>query len=173
MPAAAVLCVFCAVALLGWRLLAADDPWRRRWQLIAAAVAVIFVVQAPRQYDRISAARALLDAQSTAESDLRHIADSAAYDDRCQPVSVPVFAVIPRLAAWLELRPSQIVFSTVRRQPRHGYYLDPVGHVPGYSAVDIPGFASARDHVPPRFHRVARNKSWVLYARCSVAGKHV
>ena len=32
MLASAVLCVFCALALLGWRLLAADHSWRRPWQ---------------------------------------------------------------------------------------------------------------------------------------------
>jgi hypothetical protein len=34
MLGSALLCVFCATALLGWRLLPPSDSWRRRWQLI-------------------------------------------------------------------------------------------------------------------------------------------
>lgn len=157
MPTATILCIFCAFALLGWRLLAADHPWRRGWQVIAVAVAVVFVVQAPRQHDRLSTARTLLDHQSAVEADLRHIADSGAFEDRCRPLTVPVLAAIPRVAGWLDIRPSEIVYASGRRPPRHGYYLDPSNEVPGYSSG-----AS----VPPRFQRVARNESWVLYARC-------
>ena len=39
MLASAVLAIFVALALLGWRLLEPGHPWRRRWQLFAGVVA--------------------------------------------------------------------------------------------------------------------------------------
>ena len=156
--ASAVLCVFCAAGLLGWRLLPADDRWRRRWQLIAIAIAIAFIVQAPRLLDYISTDRTDLDVQSAIESDLRQIADSGAFEPGCRPVSVPNHRAVPRLAAWLDLRPSQIVSTTEQRQPSHGYFLEPAN-------ADVERhFAAAK--LPPHFRRVARNGSFLLYARC-------
>ena len=47
MLAAAVLAVFAALGLLGWRLLEPGHRWRRPWQAFAALVALMFVVWAP------------------------------------------------------------------------------------------------------------------------------
>ena len=47
MLAGAVLAIFVALALLGWRLLEPGHPWRRRWQLFAGLVALMFVDLAP------------------------------------------------------------------------------------------------------------------------------
>ena len=44
----ALLCVFAAVAVLGWRLLPRDDPWRRFWIGAALVVTLAFVAEAPR-----------------------------------------------------------------------------------------------------------------------------
>jgi hypothetical protein len=158
MLASAVLCVFCALALLGWRLLSAGHPWRRRWQMIAAAVAVAFVVQAPQQQGFISSVRTKLDQQSRLQSNLHGLADSGAFDPDCQPISVTSDRLVPRLAAWLDLRPSAIVISYEQRQPGHGYVLDPA------NAVAVLNYGNAK--IQPRFRPVARNKSWLLYARC-------
>ncbi|HMI80906.1 MAG TPA: hypothetical protein VK480_03880, partial [Solirubrobacterales bacterium] len=51
MLAAAILAIFVGVALLGWRLLEPGHPWRRRWQLLAGAVALMFVLWLPNQWD--------------------------------------------------------------------------------------------------------------------------
>ncbi|MEK6276623.1 MAG: hypothetical protein AABM29_01230 [Actinomycetota bacterium] len=158
MLASAVLCVFCAAALLGWRLLPANHRWRQRWQMISVVVAVIFVVQAPQLYDYLSTERSKLDVQSAIESDLHQLADSGAFEHDCQPISVPSDRAVPRLAAWLDLRPSAIVISTEQSQPSHGYLLDAANE------NVVLHFGTAK--VPPRFRRVARNKSWLLYARC-------
>jgi hypothetical protein len=159
MLASAVLAVFCAAALLGWRLLPAGHPWRRRWQVIAAAVAVAFVVQAPQQQDFLSSVRNKLHQQGRLQSDLHRLADSRAFDRACQPISVTSDRLVPRLAAWIDLRPSAIVISAEQRQPGHGYVLDPA------NAIAVLNYGTAR--IPPRFRPVARNESWVLYARCA------
>ena len=156
--AAAVLCVFCAVALLGWRLLAGDNPWRRRWQLIAVAVFAILLIQGTQQYHFLSTVRNDLKSQSAIESDLHHLADSGAFRPGCRPIAVPNHRGIPRLAAWLDQRPSSILSVTEQHPPSHGYFLEPAT-----PAVER-HFATAK--VPPHFHRVARNESFVLYAHC-------
>jgi hypothetical protein len=154
----ALLCVFCAAALLGWRLMPQTHPWRRRWQLIAAALALIFVVQAPQQYDYLSTVRSDIDSQSAIEADLHHLAESGAFEQGCRPVSVPNHRAIPRLAAWLDLRPSAIVSVTEQRRPSHGYFLEPAN-------AEVAGhYFKAK--VPPHFRLAARNASFLLYARC-------
>jgi hypothetical protein len=116
------------------------------------------MVQAPQQYDFLSAVHAELDEQSAIESDLRHLADSGAFKESCRPISVPNDRAIPRLAALLDLRPSAIMISAGQRQPSHGYFLDPANEIVEQH------FGTA--NVPLYFRRVARNESFVLYARC-------
>ena len=167
MLASALLAVFCGAALLGWRLLAPEHPWRRRWQLVAAATAVIFAVQAPQQYDYLSTVRTDLDEQSAIESDLHDLAESGAFQPGCVPISVPNHRAVPRLAAWLDLKPSQIVSSSEQHQPRRGYFLDPANeNVVRHFVLDPNDPARLTTKVPSGFRRVARNESWLLYARC-------
>ena len=167
MLAAAILCIFAALALLGWRLLPDGHPWRRRWQVIAAVVAVAFLVQAPQQWDYLDTVHDDLDEQSTIESDLHELADSGAFDEDCVPISVPNHRAVPRLAAWLDLEPSKIVSSSEQRQPDHGYFLDPANeNVVRHFVLDPNDPRRLTTKVPPGFRQVARNESWILYARC-------
>jgi hypothetical protein len=167
MLASAVLCVFCALALLGWRLLPPEHPWRRRWQVIGALVALAFVIQAPQQWDYLDTVHNDLDEQSAVESDLEDLAESGAFESGCMPISVPNHRAVPRLAAWLDLRPSQIVSSTEQRQPARGYFLDPANEkVVRHFVLDPNDPARYEEPVPPGFRLVERNESWILYARC-------
>jgi hypothetical protein len=167
MLASAVLAVFCALALLGWRLLPTGDVWRGRWQLIAAGVLLAFLVQAYQQYDYLKTVRNDLDEQSAIESDLHGLADSGAFRRGCVPISVPNHRAVPRLAAWLDLRPSEIVSSSEQRQPRRGYFLDPANEeVVHHFVLDPNDPRRLTTKPPPGFRVVARNQSWLLYARC-------
>ncbi len=171
MLASALLCVFCAVAVLGWRLLPAKHQWRRRWQAIAVVVAVAFAAQAYQQFDYIKTVRSDLDAQSGIESDLHKLADSGAFKDSCVPISVPNHRAVPRLAAWLGLRPSEIISSTEQRQPDHGYFLDPANsYVVHHFVLDPNDPRRLTSNPPPGFTVVARNGSWKLYAHCGRGG---
>jgi hypothetical protein len=108
-----------------------------------------------------------LDEQSSIESDLHDLADSGAFDKDCLPVSVPNHRAVPRLAAWLDLRPSQIISSSEQRQPLHGYFLDPANeNVVRHFVLDPNDPRRLTTKVPPSFRRVSRNESWILYARC-------
>jgi hypothetical protein len=167
MLAAAVLAIFAALALLGWRLLEPGHPWRRAWQAFAAVVAVMFVVWAPNQYDLLHRVDVDLSNQASIEDDLDGLAGSGAFEPLCGPVSVPNHRAVPRLAFDLDVEPTTIVSSSEQRQPRRGYFLRPASAFVVHNFVLDPNdphrFVSA---VPVGFHRVARNESWVLYRRC-------
>ncbi|HEU5142927.1 MAG TPA: hypothetical protein VFU04_07205 [Solirubrobacterales bacterium] len=167
MLAAAILAVFAALALLGWRLLPGGHRWHRPWQAVAAAVAVLFVLWAPNQYDLLHRVDVDLTNQSEIETDLDDLASSGAFDPLCLPVSAPNHRAVPRLAWDLDIRPSRIVSSSEQRQPRRGYFLDPSGPFVVHNFVLDPNDpARLETPVPPGFRRAAANESWVLYRRC-------
>jgi hypothetical protein len=168
MLAGAILAIFVALTLLGWRLLDRGHPWRRAWQAFAAVVALMFVVWGPSQYDLLSQVDTDLTNQGQIESDLGDLADSGAFEPLCLPISVPNHRAVPRLAFDLDVRPSRIVSSSEQtHQPRRGYFLDPAGPFVVHNFVLDPNDPSRfTTTVPPGFHRVANNDSWLLYRRC-------
>jgi hypothetical protein len=168
MLAGAILAIFVAVALLGWRLLDHAHPWRRAWQIFAGIVALMFIAWAPNQYDLLSQVDTDLTNQGEIESDLGDLADSGAFQPLCLPISVPNHRAVPRLAFDLEVRPSRIVSSSEQaHQPRHGYFLDPASPFVVHNFILDPNDPSRFTTTkPPGFHRVARNDSWLLYRRC-------
>lgn len=173
MLAGAVLAIFVAVALLGWRLLEPGHPWRRAWQAFAAVVALMFVTWAPNQWDLLSRVDTDLTNQGEIESDLGDLADSGAFEPLCLPISVPNHRAVPRLAFDLEVRPSRIVSSSEQaHQPRRGYFLEPASPFVIHNFILDPNDPSRfTTAVPPGFHRVASNESWRLYRRCRASMK--
>jgi hypothetical protein len=167
MLAAAVLAIFAALGLLGWRLLERDHPWRRAWQVFAAVVALMVVVWAPNQYDLLHRVDVDLTNQAQIEGDLNDLAESGAFEPICLPISVPNHRAVPRLAFDLDVRPSRIVSSSEQRQPRRGYFLDPASPFVVHNFVLDPNDpARLQTPVPRGFRPVAGNESWVLYRRC-------
>jgi hypothetical protein len=167
MLAGAVLAVFVALALLGWRLLERGDPGRTAWQAFAALVALMFVIWVPNQYDLLSQVDTDLTNQGEIESDLSDLAGSGAFEPLCLPISVPNHRAVPRLAFDLDIRPSRIVSSSEQRQPRRGYFLYPSSPFVIHNFILDPNDPSRfATTVPPGFQRVARNDSWLLYRRC-------
>jgi hypothetical protein len=167
MLAAAVLAIFAALGLLGWRLLDRGHPWRRAWQAFAGLVVLMFLAWAPNQYDLLDRVDTDLTNQARIEDDLAELADSGAFEPLCGPVSVPNHRAVPRLAFDLEVRPSRVVSFSEQRQPRSGYFLDPASPFVVHNFVLDPNDpARLETPVPPKFRAVARNESWVLYRRC-------
>jgi hypothetical protein len=168
MLAGAVLAIFVALGLLGWRLLERGHPWRTPWQAFAALVALMFVVWGPNQYDLLSRVDTDLTNQGEIESDLGDLAESGGFEPLCLPISVPNHRAVPRLAFDLEVRPSRIVSSSEQRQPRRGYFLNPASPFVIHNFILDPNDPSRFNatRVPPGFHRVARNESWLLYRHC-------
>ena len=167
MLAAAVLAVFAALGLLGWRLLEPGHRWRRPWQAFAALVALMFVVWGPNQYDLLHKVDTDLTNQSEIESDLNDLAESDAFEPLCLPISVPNHRAVPRLAFDLEVRPSRIVSASEQRQPRRGYFLKPASPFVIHNFILDPNDPSRfNSTVPPGFAQVGGNKSWILYRHC-------
>lgn len=168
MLAAAILAVFTALALLGWRLLEDGHRWRRAWQAFAALVVLMFVLWGPNQYDLLSRVDTDLTNQSEIESDLNDLAGSGAFEPLCLPISVPNHRAVPRLAFDLDVRPSRIVSSSEQRHPERGYFLDPASPFVVHNFVLDPNDPARFETsvTPPGFQRTARNDSWVLYRRC-------
>jgi hypothetical protein len=168
MLAAAILAVFAAFALLGWRALEPGHPWRRAWQAFAAVVALMLVAWGPNQYDLLSRVDTDLTNQSEIESDLGALAESGAFEPICLPISVPNHRAVPRLAFDLDVRPSHIVSFSEQRQPRRGYVLNPASPLVIHNFILDPNDPSrfTTTQVPPGFRRVDSNESWLLYRRC-------
>ncbi len=168
MLAAAILAVFAAAALLGWRLLEPGSPWLRPWQAFAALVALMFVAWGPNQYDLLSTVHTDLANQGRIERDLGDLATSDAFEPLCLPISVPNHRAVPRLAFDLDVRPSRIVSSSEQRAPRRGYFLAPAGPFVIHNFILDPNdptrFVTAKPG--PGFTRVAGNRSWILYRHC-------
>jgi hypothetical protein len=168
MLAAAILAIFAAAALLGWRLLDGDSRWRARWQLFAGLVALMFAIWLPNQWDLDSKVDTDLTNQSRIEGDLADLADSGAFEPVCGQISVPNHRAVPRLAFGLDIKPTRIVSSSEQRRPGRGYFLAPAGPFVIHNFILDPNDPSrfVSTVVPPGFRLVARNESWKLYRRC-------
>jgi hypothetical protein len=167
MLAAAVLAIFAALALLGWRLLDRDHPWRFRWQLFAGLVALMFVIWLPNQWDLDSRVDADLTNQARIEGDLTDLVDADAFEPLCGKVAVPNHRAVPRLAFGLDVRPTAIVSASEEGVPRRGYFVAPASEFVIHNFILDPRDPTDFSlDVPPGFRPVAANESWRVYRRC-------
>jgi len=168
MLAAAILSIFVAVGLLGWRLLEPDHPWRRRWQVFAGLVLLMFVLWLPNQWDLDSTVDSDLTNQGRIEQDLTDLVDAGAFDPLCGKIAVPNHRAIPRLAFGLDIEPTQIISASEEGIPRRGYFVAPASPFVIHNFILDPNdptrFSSLK--APKGFVEVARNESWRVYRRC-------
>ncbi len=167
MLAAAILAIFVGVALLGWRLLEASHPWRRRWQVFAALVAAMFVVWLPNQWDLDSRVDTDLTNQAEIENDLSDLVDEGAFEPLCGKIAVPNHRAVPRLAFGLDVKPTQIVSAGEGDTPPYAYFVAPANEFVIHNFILDPNDPTDPSFPPPKgFKRVASNESWVVYRRC-------
>jgi hypothetical protein len=167
MLAAAVLAIFVAVGLLGWRLLEPGHRWRRRWQLFAGLVALMFVAWLPNQWDLDSQVDTDLTNQARIEGDLTDLVDAGAFEPLCGPVAVPNHRAVPRLAFGLDVKPTQIVSASEEGVPSHGYFVAPASEFVIHNFILDPKDPTRFSlEPPPGFRQVAQNESWKVYRRC-------
>jgi hypothetical protein len=163
----ALLAIFVAVGLLGWRLLEPGHPWRRRWQLFAAAVLLMFVIWLPNQWNLDSTVNTDLTNQGRIENDLTDLVDAGAFEPLCGKIAVPNHRAIPRLAFGLEIKPTQIVSASEEDIPKRGYFVEAASPFVIHNFIldpnDTTDFHLKR---PAGFSEVARNDSWIVYRRC-------
>ncbi|HET7590802.1 MAG TPA: hypothetical protein VFK14_11545 [Solirubrobacterales bacterium] len=167
MLAAAILAIFVAVGLLGWRLLAPGHPWRRRWQLFAGVVLLMFVLWLPNQWDLDSTVNTDLTDQGRIENDLTDLVDAGAFEPPCGKIAVPNHRAVPRLAFGLEIEPTRIVSASEEGTPERGYFVKPASPFVIHNFILDPNDPTKLSlPVPPGFREVARNESWIVYRRC-------
>ena len=180
MLAAAILFIFTGAAVLGWRLLEPGHRLRRIWQVAAAITVALWLVWLPNQYDLLKTVDQDLSDQSLVERDLEALVDDGAFNppndlpgetsvEDCLPISVPNHRAVPRLAFWLDIRPSDVVsIAAADEQPDHGFFLAPASDFTVENFILDPGEPGrAATKPPPGFVEVARNDSWVLYTSCT------
>ncbi len=174
MLAAAVLSVFVALALLGWRLLEPGHPWRRRWQLFAAIVVAMFVIWLPNQWSLDSTVNTDVTNQGNIERDLTHLVEAGAFKPLCGPIAVPNHRAVPRLAFGLNVKPTDIVSASEAVSPEEkkklaeaGYFVDPASPFVIHNYILDPNDPTRfKLSVPHGFHFVTGNQSWKVYRRC-------
>ena len=167
MLAAAILSIFVAVALLGWRLLEPGHRARRAWQVFAALVALMFVIWLPNQWDLDSRVDTDLTDQARIEDDLTDLVDAGAFEPLCGTVAVPNHRAVPRLAFGLDVKPTEIVSASEEGIPRRGYFVAPASPFVIHNFILDPNDPTRFSLQPPRgFREVARNESWRVYRRC-------
>jgi len=167
MLAAAVLSVFAALGLLGWRLLEPGHPWRRAWQAFAAAVALMFVLWLPNQWDLDSRVDTDLTNQGRIERDLSALADEGAFEPLCGEIAVPNHRAVPRLAFYLDIRPTRVISASEEGVPERGYYVAPASPFVIHNFILDPRDPTKPTfEAPEDFEEVARNESWIVYRRC-------
>jgi hypothetical protein len=167
MLAGAILSVFVALALLGWRLLAPEHPWRRRWQIFAGVVALMFVIWLPNQWDLDSQVDTDLTNQARIEDELTDLVDAGAFEPLCGPIAVPNHRAVPRLAFGLEIKPTQVVSASEEGAPAKGYFVAPASEFVIHNFILDPNDPTDfTPEVPPGFELVAQNESWKVYRRC-------
>jgi hypothetical protein len=167
MLASAILAIFVALALLGWRLLDEGDPWRRRWQAIAVVVAAMFVLWLPNQWDLDSRVDADLTAQARIEDDLSDLVDAGAFEPLCGPIAVPNHRAVPRLAFGLEIEPTDVISASEEGVPERGHFVAPASPAVIDNFILDPNDPTRISLDAPRgFEEVARNDSWRVFRRC-------
>lgn len=167
MLAAAILSIFVALALLGWRLLEPGHPWRRRWQLFAGLVLLMFVLWLPNQWDLDSRVNTDLTNQAQIEGDLTDLVNAGAFEPLCGKIAVPNHRATPRLAFGLEIEPTRIVSASEEEAPKRGYFVKPASSFVIHNFILDPNDTTKFSiPVPHGFREVARNASWIVYRRC-------
>ncbi|HVT00139.1 MAG TPA: hypothetical protein VHE08_06450 [Solirubrobacterales bacterium] len=174
MLTSALLSIFFALSLLGWRFLDRTDRWRRPWQAFAVIVLAMVVIWLPNQWDLDRQVHTDLTNQGRIEDDLTDLVDEGAFSPECGPIAVPNHRAVPRLAFGLEVKPTDIVSASEaisveekRKLAEVGYWVQPASPFVIHNYILDPNDKTNFEIEPPEsFHEVARNESWIIYTSC-------
>ena len=175
MLAGAILSIFFALALLGWRFVDRGNPWRPRWQIFAGIVLLMVLIWLPNQWDLDRQVHTDLTNQGRIESDLTDLVNEGAFSPQCGPIAVPNHRAVPRLAFGLDVKPTDIVSAgeavsgeEKEKLEEAGYWVQPASEFVIHNYILDPNDKTKLkiQPPPPGFHRVAGNKSWLIYSRC-------
>ena len=147
---------------------------RSFWLGGAAVLMIAFVGSTiSHQTDRLDRLRDGIQLRGAIQDDLRDLTrDDRAEPllERCAPVYVPNHRPVPILAWYLDRDPDVFVSAQLER-PVRGLYVAPANRVVEQKFVLDPRDPKRVEAaVPAGFTAVARNESWVLYARGCAQG---
>jgi hypothetical protein len=176
MLAGAILSIFFALALLGWRFVERGNPWRLRWQLFAGLVLAMAIVWLPNQWDLDKQVHTDLTNQGRIENDLSDLVDQGAFSPHCGPVAVPNHRAVPRLAWGLDVKPTEIVSESEAVSGEEkaklagaGYWVLPASEFVIHNYILDPNDKTTEfDELkaPAGFREVAGNESWLVFSDC-------
>jgi hypothetical protein len=175
MLAGAILSIFFALALLGWRFIDRGNPWRRYWQVFAGIVLAMVLIWLPNQWNLDKQVHTDLTNQGTIENDLSALVDEGGFSPDCGPIAVPNHRAVPRLAFGLDVKPTDIVSASEavsgeekEKLAEAGYYVEPASPFVIHNYILDPNDKTDFESVEPPagFHKVAGNESWLIYSRC-------
>ena len=174
MLAGAILSIFFALALLGWRFLDRENKWRLWWQVFAGIVLLMVIVWLPNQWDLDRQVHTDLTNQGRIENDLTDLVNEGAFSPECGPIAVPNHRAVPRLAFGLDVRPTDIVSASEAVSPEEkkkkaeaGYWVQPASEFVIHNYILDPNDTTNFEiEPPPGFKKVAGNESWLIYSRC-------
>jgi hypothetical protein len=164
-PTAAILCVFYGAGAFGWTQLARGERARRWWMVAGAAIVVALAAYIPAQYRSVHRELDKLARQQSIRGDLLALVDAHALSLRCGPIGVPNHAPIPLLALYLQAGPQHVISAQVG-SISSGEYVDPASKEVEESFVLDPRDPHLPVSVPPGFHEVHANRSWLIFQRC-------
>jgi hypothetical protein len=169
--AASMLCLFAALAVLGWQALPPEHPARRLWRPAGAGILlVIAVVFALQQVDRIDAVRDDIAARDQVADDLHDLIRTSQAERaiaRCGDFFVPNHRPVPNIAYWTGKRPSDVISAQLERPTRDGLFLEPANErVKELSILDPKDPKRLDAKRPAAYRLVVRNRSWLLWAGC-------
>jgi hypothetical protein len=165
----AMLALFCAVVLVGWRDV---EPGRARVGWIAAAVilAAALALSVPDDRERLLTVDRATDARRSLESSLLDVVDDPAAREpleRCSPVSVAGFRLVPLVAWWRERDLHDVLDPYDGRRAGSDVYVTVSGPAVGRSYLLQQGEErGALRPLPPGLRRRAANGTWAVHARC-------
>jgi hypothetical protein len=174
MLAGAILSIFFALALLGWRFIDRGNPWRLRWQVFAGIVLLMVLAWLPNQWNLDQQVHTDLTNQGRIESDLSDLVDEGAFSPECGPIAVPNHRAVPRLAFGLDVKPTDIVSASEavsgeegEKLEEAGYWVQPASNFVIHNYILDPNDKTNFEIKPPAgFRQVAGNESWLIYSRC-------
>jgi hypothetical protein len=165
---AAILGLFCAVAVFGWLNLARGSVERALWLAVFPILLLTLVLSVPDERRRVETARLWVAAQRHAQDTLHSVMDdpvSSAWMRRCHfPVYVPNHRVVPLLAFWRDAAPAS--FLSVPQTPARGLVITPANSLIAATLILDPHEPRPGSEAPIGFHPVRHTEDWVIYARC-------
>ena len=125
---AAMVALFCAIAVLGWTAFDGERTVRRIWQFAGVALVTLLVLSAIErvdEFDRRLGRQANFVATLTEARGFVQLERVAPYLEapECDPVDIPGFLLRPYVRYWADVPPERISFATGGRIPARGAVL--------------------------------------------------